>query len=179
VAQASGLWARAVSAMPFPKGKNKSDGVSSFQATRRNLPHWQQPGSIYFITWRLKGEGILSPEERTLVLNSLLHWDEKKWTVHGAVVMPNHVHIVAQPLDLPEGGFVNLSGIIRSLKTFSARTINAGRGIRGTLWQDERYDRIIRDEAELLQKRQYLRQNPVEKCLAPIPEDYSWLYEKE
>ncbi len=28
--------------------------------------------------------------------------------------------------------------------------------VRGPLWQDERYDRIIRDEAELLQKWQYL-----------------------
>ncbi len=116
--------------MPFSKAKEKLGGsfshpVASFTATRRNLPHWQEPDSIYFITWRLRGDEALSPEERT-----------------------------------------------------SARTINAQRGIRGTLWQDERYDRIIRDEAELLQKWQYLRQNPVERGLASNPEDYPWLYEK-
>ncbi len=165
--------------MLFAKDKEKfGDTVTSFQATRRNLPHWQQPGSIYFITWRLKGDGNLSSEEKTIILKSLLYWDEVKWTVHAAVVMPNHVHVIAQPLFLPDGGTVNLSAIIRSVKTFSARTINAQRGIRGTLWQDERYDRIIRDEGELLQKWQYLRHNPVEKGLVVCPEEYPWLYEK-
>ncbi len=151
--------------------------MTSFQTTRRNLPHWQQPGSIYFITWRLSGEEMLSSEERTTILQSLLHWDQVKWTVHAAVVMPNHIHIIAQPLTLSDGGAVNLSEIIRSVKTYSARTINAQRGVQGTFWQDERYDRILRDEAELLQKWQYLRQNPVERGLASNPEEYPWLYE--
>jgi REP element-mobilizing transposase RayT len=170
--------------MPSSKAKGKNfsgtgfQPVTSFQASRRNLPHWQQPGSVYFITWRLKGDEILAPEERTFILKALLHWDDVKWTVHAAVVMPNHIHVIAQPLTLPGGGAINLSEIIRSVKTFSARTINARRGIKGVLWQDERYDRIIRDETELLQKWQYLRNNPVERGLAPSPEDYPWLYEK-
>jgi hypothetical protein len=29
--------------------------VQSFQVTKRCLPHWQLPGSTYFITWRVKG----------------------------------------------------------------------------------------------------------------------------
>jgi putative transposase len=152
--------------------------VASFQTQRRNLPHWQQPGSIYFLTWRLKGEGSLNSEERTMVFQALRYWDGIKWTLHAAVVMPNHVHVIAQPLTLPDGRVINLSSIIHSVKTFTARTINAQRGVQGPLWQDERYDRIIRDEAELLQKWQYLRHNPVERGLASSPEDYSWLYEK-
>ncbi|MEJ2672962.1 MAG: hypothetical protein P8168_12340 [Deltaproteobacteria bacterium] len=170
---------KTVRTLPFPKAKEKVGGsVTSFRATRRNLPNWQQPGSIYFITWLLQEEKILSPEERTIVLKSILYWDKVKWTVHAAVVMPNHVHVITQPLFLSDGGAVNLSGIIRSVKTFSARTIHARRGIRGTSWQDERYDRFIRDEAELLQKWQYLRHNPVERGLVAKPEDYPWLYEK-
>jgi putative transposase len=152
--------------------------VISFQVNRRNLPHWQQPGSVYFITWRLKGDGFLSPEEKTTILNSILYWDKVKWNVHAAVVMPNHVHVITQPLAPPDGGAYNLSEIVRSVKTFIARTINAQKKVRGALWQDERYDRIIRDEAELLQKWQYLRNNPVERGLAANPEDYAWLYEK-
>ena len=165
-----------------PSEKNPSGTglrpVTSFQTTRRNLPHWQQPGSIYFITWRLKGEEMLSSEEKTTILQSLLYWDQVKWTVHAAVVMPNHIHVIAQPLTLSDGGAVNLSEIIRSVKTYSARIINAQIGAPGTFWQDERHDRIIRDEAELLQKWQYLRQNPVERGLASNPEEYPWLYEK-
>jgi REP element-mobilizing transposase RayT len=165
-----------------PKAKTKSSTgfqpVTSFQTKRRNLPHWQQPGSIYFLTWRLKGEAKLTSEERTMVLQALRHWDGIKWTLYAAVVMPNHVHVIAQPLTLPDGRAINLSSIIHSVKTFTARTINAQRGVQGPFWQDERYDRIIRDESELLQKWQYLRHNPVERGLAPTPEDYSWLYEK-
>ena len=165
-----------------PKGKTKSgtgfQPVASFQTKRRNLPHWQQPGSIYFLTWRLKGEGSLNSEEKTMVFQALRYWDAIKWTLYAAVVMPNHVHVIAQPLTLPDGRAINLSNIIHSVKTFTARTINAQRGVQGAFWQDERYDRIIRDESELLQKWQYLRFNPVERGLASSPEDYPWLYEK-
>ena len=115
---------------------------------------------------------------RKIILDTILYWDKVKWTVHAAVVMPNHVHAITQPLTFPDGGAINLSVIIRSVKTFTARTINALRGTQCSLWQDERYDRIIRDEVELLQKWQYLRNNPVERGLAQNPEDYSWLYEK-
>jgi REP element-mobilizing transposase RayT len=142
---------------PAKSTKKKYSGtglrpVDAFQATRRNLPHFQLPGGTYFITWRLKEDGVLSPEEKTIVLKSLLYWDKVKWNVYAAVVMPNHVHAIAQPLTLPDGSAINLSEIIHSVKTFSARTINAQRGVQGALWQDERYDRIIRDEKELLQK---------------------------
>ena len=113
-----------------------------------------------------------------MVFQALRYWDGIKWTLYAAVVMPNHVHVIAQPLTLPDGRVINLSSIIHSVKTFTARTINAQRGVQGPFWQDERYDRIIRDEPELLQKWQYLRHNPVEKGLASSPEDYPWLYEK-
>ena len=90
-----------------------------------------------------------------MVFQALRYWDGIKWTLYAAVVMPNHVHIIAQPLTLPDGRAINLSRIIHSVKTFTARTINAQRGVQGPFWQDERYDRIIRDESELLQKWQY------------------------
>ena len=52
------------------------------------------------------------------------------------------------------------------------------RGKTGKLWMDERYDRIVRDEAEFLEKWSYIRNNPVKAGLATNPEDYPWLYEK-
>jgi len=39
--------------------------VQAFQYTQRNLPHWQLPGSVYFITWRCLTGKTLYPEERT------------------------------------------------------------------------------------------------------------------
>lgn len=152
--------------------------VQSFQITRRNLPHWQEPGRVYFITWRCKDGGVLSPEERQITMEALRHWDSKKWTLYAAVVLPDHVHGLAQPLLRDDGGAFDLGEILHSIKRFSARKINQARGDQGSLWQDERYDRIVRDEAEFLEKWQYIRNNPVKEALAAVPEEYPWLYEK-
>ena len=46
--------------------------------------------------------------------------------------------------------------------------INRHRGSRGSIWQDERYDRIVRDEAEFLEKWQYIMNNPVKKELVKV-----------
>jgi len=152
--------------------------VHSFKITRRNLPHWQKPGSIYFITWRLKSNHILSEEERQITLQALRYWDNSKWSLLAAVVMPDHVHVLAQPLPKPGGGVFDLAEIIHSVKRHSARGINQLRGTQGPLWQDERFDRIVRDETEFLEKWQYIRNNPVKAGLAGQPEDYPWLHEK-
>jgi hypothetical protein len=56
------------------KEKSGGTGVSpvrSFKITQRYLPHWQFPGSVYFITWRCKDFQVLSPEERTIVLEAI------------------------------------------------------------------------------------------------------------
>jgi putative transposase len=152
--------------------------VQSFQITRRNLPHWQEPGRVFFITWRCKGGGFLSPEERQVTIEALRYWDSKKWTLYTAVVLPDHVHALAQPLWRGDSGAFDLSEILHGIKRFSARKINQARGTTGSLWQDERFDRIVRDEVEFLEKWQYIRNNPLKAGLALYPENYPWLYEK-
>jgi len=153
--------------------------VQNFHCTRRNLPHWQLPGSVYFITWRCLTGQTLSHEERTITLGAIRHWHGIKWQIFAAVVMPDHVHALAQPLNQPAEGTFSLAEIIHSIKRFSARKINQGRGVRGSLWQEERFDRIVRDEAEFLEKWQYIRNNPVKAALASTPEEYPWLYESD
>ena len=177
--------------MPTPNQSKKTSGtgvspvhsvqepVLSFQVTRRNLPHWQEPGRVYFITWRCQRGQTLSPQERTITLDALRHWDGRKLTLYAAVVMPDHVHSLVQPCALPESeGVYDLAEIIHSVKSFSVHKINRQRGSSGSIWQDERFDRIVRDEAEFLEKWQYLRNNPMTAGLAESPEDYLWLYEK-
>ena len=152
--------------------------MHSFQISRRNLPHWQEPGRVYFITWRCQKVRSLSLEERTIILDAIRYWDTIKWTVYAAVVLSDHVHVLVQPLSQDDGGAFDLGEILHSIKRFSARKINQARGEQGSLWQDERFDRIVRDEAEFLEKWQYIRNNPVKEALAPFPEEYPWLYER-
>ncbi len=56
----------------------------------------------------------------------------------------------------------SLSEIIRGFKTFSARKINQLRNTSGvSVWQPRFYDRIIRDEQELFNVRNYINNNPI------------------
>jgi putative transposase len=54
-----------------------------------------------------------------------------------------------------------LPEIVRALKTYSARRINATRGTPGaSVWQRGYYERIVRDERELNLTRKYIASNP-------------------
>ena len=56
------------------------------------------------------------------------------------VIMPNHVHVL---LHVPDGG--ELSTILQAWKSISARKINSVLRRRGSLWQTEPFDHIVRD----------------------------------
>jgi hypothetical protein len=56
---------------------------------------------------------------------------------------------------------VSLSEIVRQLKTFSSRRINALRGTPGAaVWQRNYYDHIIRSDREYEQVAAYIANNP-------------------
>jgi hypothetical protein len=56
--------------MPKPGGTGFQP-VQGFKITKRNLPHWQEPGSVYFITWRSKDGVVLNARERSIALESV------------------------------------------------------------------------------------------------------------
>ena len=93
------------------------------------------------------------------------------YRLSAVVVMPDHVHLVIRP----ERG-ITLSRVMKGLKGVSARSINQHRGHTGTIWQDESWDRSIRDEREFLSVLQYLAENPVRAGLCREPEEYEWLF---
>jgi REP-associated tyrosine transposase len=41
-------------------------------------------------------------------------------------------------------------------------------------WQDESYDRLVRDAAEFERIRHYIEYNPVRAGLVELPEEYPW-----
>ncbi|MGC8827782.1 MAG: transposase [Anaerolineae bacterium] len=78
------------------------------------------------------------------------------------VVMPNHVHGIIFIVAATEpAALYGLPEIVRQLKTFSARHINAARGTPGIpVWQRSYWDHIIRDERALERIRNYILSNP-------------------
>src|SRR5207302_565996 len=90
------------------------------------------------------------------VADSLRHFDGVRYALDSFVVMPNHVHVLVQPHEDNA-----LSEILHSWKSFSAKAINKFRERPGIVWQDENYDRMVRDFEELERYRDYIKENPV------------------
>jgi len=151
----------------------KDNSSPDIKVRRRNLPHWELAGSTYFITFRLK-EGRLSPEEVGIVLEQIKKGEPTFYELFAATVMPDHVHVVLRPQ-----ADASLARIMKGIKGVSARLINERRGSRGALWQDESYDRVIRDEKEFAEKTQYVFNNAVKRGLCDDGWDYPGFYCKE
>jgi REP element-mobilizing transposase RayT len=137
----------------------------------RHLPHWESDGAIYFVTFRTKTT-TLSIQEQSMVLQHIVEGNSAFYTLLAAIIMPDHVHILLLPLSS-----YSLSRIMKGIKGASARKINIARNTTGTIWQDESYDRIVRDEKELKIKILYMLNNPVKKELTDDPWHYhGWWY---
>jgi len=185
---------------------NYFDPDAQFDVHRRNLPHWCQAGTTYFVTFHLRDSlparklaAFKEQKRRWLTLNSPPHNERQiqefrrnfteridRWldAGHGScilansminrmvrdalcffdtvryelgehVVMPNHVHALVTPI-----GDFQLTKIVHSWKSFTARRINEMRGSTGPVWHPESFDHIIRSPQQLTRIEEYIRNNP-------------------
>lgn len=156
----------------------------NLKITGRKLPHWELNGSVYhmiFVTCeRLK----LTESARQLVLNSCKFFHQKRYEIFVAVIMPDHAHLLIQPWekvrdkqDVCIREYWSLSSITHSIKSYTAKQIPKIMKHIGTVWEEESYDRIIRDNQEFQNTWEYIRQNPVKAGLSATPEAYPFFWE--
>lgn len=100
--------------------------------------------------------GLREARAAGIVADSLRNFDGRRYVLHAWCVMPNHVHVVVEPI----GRFL-LPGILHSWKSYSAKEINQLTRSHGQLWQAEYYDHLIRDEADYLHALEYVAGNPI------------------
>ncbi len=143
---------------------------------RRMLPHYQKAGRAIFVTFCKANRIAFSPEGRDAILQHCLHDNRKRYELHAAVVMPDHVHLLLTPLRDERGWPHSLPTILKQLKGASARSVNKLSGSSGPVWQEESFDHILRSQESFEKKLEYLRQNPVRRGLVRRPEDYKWLW---
>ncbi len=116
------------------------------------------------------GSCLLRNEENAkIVHNSLQFGCKERYFLGCSVVMPNHCHIAIRPRD----GF-DLEKVLGAVKGYTAYQINQRMNLCGELWQEESYDRIIRDEEHLYRVIQYIGRNPV-KCGLLSPYPFLWI----
>jgi REP element-mobilizing transposase RayT len=168
----------------------------------RRLPHYYALTQPIFLTWRLQGslpEGrvfpaattsgkafvamdrlldsastgplhLRRPEIAKMVVETIYYQAQTlgHYQLHNFVVMANHVHLLITPL-------VAVSKLMQSLKRFTAREGNRILNVTGQpFWQDESYDRLVRDQREFERIANYIEMNPVRAGLAAAPEDFPW-----
>ena len=108
--------------------------------------------------WLDAGHGtcVLSdPACRHWVIETLHAFDGLRYALDVCAIMPNHVHVLVQPMD----GHL-IAEIAASWKKFSALRINRILGREGAFWQKETFDHIVRDRAQFDRFRRYIADNP-------------------
>jgi REP element-mobilizing transposase RayT len=142
---------------------------------RRNLPHIVRFAATYFVTFRTLGSFFLPPPARTIALQHCLFENGKKIEMYAAVFMPDHLHLLFTALENDQGEPFSLAEIMKGIKGVSARRINQLLGRKGSLLQDESFDRIMRAQ-EFEFKKNYIIANPIDAGLCKKPLEYRWLW---
>jgi len=102
------------------------------------------------------------PELSAIVAENLLHGDAQEYELSDFVVMPNHVHVLAQFRS--EGA---MKACCKNWKHYTARKINALLGQSGPFWQTESFDHLVRSPDQFEYLRGYIERNPIAARLPP------------
>jgi len=135
-----------------------------------NVPFWVPQNAVYFITigCNPRHENHLArPEIADAMGKSLLHYQNigKCW-VWLFLLMPDHAHgLVTFTRKKP------IKSVVEDWKRWHATQTRVR-------WQVGFFEARIRDRAMLVEKRDYIRNNPVAKKLVEKPDDwpYQWHY---
>lgn len=159
------------------------------QALKRWREIWEQqhPEPRSEIAWRQLAQEITNQTERWLdegygscvfrepkfakmMWDSLLHFQSLRHFTSCFAVMPNHVHVVIRPM----AGF-ELENCLQRIKQYVSTHVNRDLNQQGPLWEEESYDRIVRDEEHLWNEVQYIGRNP-KKAGIPVAQWVRWIH---
>jgi REP element-mobilizing transposase RayT len=117
---------------------------------------------------------LRKPAIADMVQGSLLTFDSQRYRLLAWVVMPNHAHVLFQPMN----GWT-VAKIVAAWKKFTARKICDDRrdsveDSGAPVWHREYWDRYIRDQTHLQQAIEYIHLNPVKAGLVVTPERWRW-----
>lgn len=152
------------------------DQLSQFERRERHLPHWEEPGATYFVTFTLRrppAVDLTRPQFGKLVVDALHFRDGRAFWLYDYTIMPDHVHAIIKPI-VRDGRTERLWRIMQSLKSWLAREINALSGRSGQVWEEETYDHIVRDIRDYQDLAAYILQNSCSAGLIDDPTEWPW-----
>lgn len=121
----------------------------------------------------LYGNKYLAIQEIAEICKYSLHYlDGKDYKLICYCIMPNHIHLVFELIRGNKG----ISKMMQSIKRSSTRKCNLALNRNGKFWQDEIYDRLVRDDKELYFIIKYVLMNPVNAGFVENWSDWKYTY---
>ena len=120
-------------------------------------------------------KAFLPPPARSIVLEHIQKENGRRAWIHCAVVMPTHVHMLLSPRLDETDRVYTIAEILHGVRGACAHKINRLLNRQGRLWQDEYFDRLLRD-GEFQKYVEYICRNPEQAGLVIREEDYQWLW---
>ncbi|MHB1295564.1 MAG: REP-associated tyrosine transposase [Anaerolineae bacterium] len=118
---------------------------------------------------------LRDPAAAGLAQSALLFFDAQRYRLLAWAIMPNHVHVLLQPL-----AEWTLARIAASWKSFTGRRLSAllseptHPDEARRVWHREYWDRYIRSARHFEVAKQYIHANPVKAGLVANPADWPW-----
>ncbi len=113
---------------------------------------------------------FFSDEDYLFYLECLLEYSQKtNCTIHGYVLMTNHVHMLLTPRDKDSVG-----QLMKRLGQRYVQYINRMYRRSGTLWEGRFRSCIAQEDNYLLHCQRYIELNPVRAEMVLHPADYRW-----
>ena len=107
------------------------------------------------------------PEIADVIRNSLLYFHNEKYNLIAWVIMPNHIHFLMRPAEDQI-----LEKIMHSIKSFTAQKANKLLNRKGQFWQEDYFDRYIRNYEHYEKTVNYIEFNPVKAKLCEKQSDW-------
>ncbi len=127
-------------------------------------------GNIYFLTHVTFARMPILVINFDLLCRAILSTREKhKFDMIAWVVLPDHMHLLIDPMQC------ELSGIVRKIKlAFSAKYRERTHAAKGRVWQYRFWDHHIRDQSDFNRHIDYIHYNPVKHGLISMPVNYPY-----
>ena len=101
----------------------KAVGKETALRNRGRLAHVEEGGRTYFLTFSAIRGNKLRESERQIVMASCKYGHPGQWILHGAVVMPDHVHMLLTPQRIINGAGALTRAISPIIPRISAASV--------------------------------------------------------
>jgi putative transposase len=122
-------------------------------------------------------ENILRLSNCAKIMANELHYQDKRiYNLLAYTIMPNHVHLLIEPIANEKSEYYSIASIMNQVKGRSSRFINKELNRTGKLWQIEYYDHFVRNEDEMYNIIYYIIMNPEKAGLVHSANEWEWTW---